>query len=95
MDAINLIASSKRTRFLLASIATSVIYPRRCVEDEEHHMPEDESLQAARAMRRAVLGDADVEAQVAGANTTAVPNSRTSSRTWPGHLAPGWPTVHP
>ena len=35
-------------------------------------MPEDESLQAARAMRRAVLGDAYVEAQVAGANTTAV-----------------------
>jgi hypothetical protein len=35
-------------------------------------MPEDESLQAARAMRRAILGDAYVEAQVAGANTTAV-----------------------
>ena len=35
-------------------------------------MPEDESFQAARAMRRAILGHAYVEAQVAGANTTSV-----------------------
>jgi 4-carboxymuconolactone decarboxylase len=35
-------------------------------------MPEEESLHAARAMRRAILGDAYVDAQAAGANTTAV-----------------------
>jgi len=35
-------------------------------------MSEEESLQAARAMRRAILGDAYVDAQAAGANTTAV-----------------------
>ena len=35
-------------------------------------MPEDESLQAARDMRRAILGDAYVDAQGARANTTAV-----------------------
>jgi hypothetical protein len=35
-------------------------------------MPEEESLQAARAMRRAILGDAYGDAQATGANTTAV-----------------------
>jgi 4-carboxymuconolactone decarboxylase len=35
-------------------------------------MSDEESLQAARAMRRTILGDAYVDAQGAGANATAV-----------------------
>ncbi len=35
-------------------------------------MSEEESLQAARAMRRTILGDAYVDAQGVGANATAV-----------------------
>ncbi len=49
-------------------------------------MPDDESLQAARAIRRAILSDAFVQAQVAGANTTAVEfQDFITSMTW----APG------